>query len=265
MANLDVAFAQFGAQYPRPKLHPNGVPTGHADDWEGLCAAFCNRFIVYVNGSAPTHGDITTAWSVALNSGPLDLNPATAGPGSQHFWSQRYVSSGKPGHVATELSGHRLGMASAYCDSYIPGSVHLGYSTVATYNARRGNVLEYKGHTRNYAGAVINATGTAGGDENPLENDLDATQAAQLSTVAYEIDQLFKAVLGIDASGAPVALDKNYNLGQSLRQSIWEGRQGIQQLIDHPTSSESIDFTPILTAIKAVPADMLASLGLTRI
>lgn len=76
-------------------------------------------------------------------------------------------------------------------------------------------------------------TTTAGMGTSPLEDDLDATQA-------YQLDQVFKALLGVDAAGNPVKLDPSVNLGQSIRQSIWEARKGVQRLIDSPVGVESL-------------------------
>ena len=78
---------------------------------------------------------------------------------------------------------------------------------------------------------------------------------------AFMVEQLFAATLGLDpsdpAAAKPITVDPRYNLGQSIRQSVWVLRQAVQALLDRkPVAGGGVALTAAdLAAIDALDDD----------
>lgn len=77
---------------------------------------------------------------------------------------------------------------------------------------------------RDYYGSSTPAGGGTDGIEDDMFDDNDR----------YMLQQVMAVLLGKNAAGAEVALDKNVNWGQPVIIGIQEARKGVQHLIDHP-------------------------------
>lgn len=165
-------------------------PTRDGRSWAGWCESFVWR-------AGGFDRSFHNAMAAGDASGWLNPDAGSAPRGAIHYWA----GVGGDGHVAFELGGGLLLMASeGVTTSY---GTAIGTISFRDY-ARKG--IPYRGWSmRHGTQTLASSSATAGNGSTPLENDLDAFQANQLTNI---YNAIFK--------GGPSMPDGTKSLGQSL-------------------------------------------------
>lgn len=150
----------FAATYPTPASHPNGGD----GSWDQDCGRVMFRFGEWLGWVTPPRGDLTSAWRVALQSGPLNTDPAAAPVGAYHYFD---IGGPENGHVMQQMDNNTLtfqGSAGVWEDV----GVDIGFGSVAAYLEYRPTAV-YLGWSRDYAGGVpIIPAAPAAVDQSPI-------------------------------------------------------------------------------------------------
>ncbi len=220
-ANWGAGFRQVDA------AHPNGH-NGHdihgheAGTW---IPAVMPGVVVY-KGYDPTYGNVVT-----VRSGDVRL-----------YYCHQLNDAGLD--VGTEVDFF-AGVGPLGSTGYSTGPhLHLGASLSADRPALYRGLVDPKPY-------IQAALRQAGGTQPAVSGEEEFDMLTE--TQAYQLDQVYKALLGVDAAGKPVALNPGVNFGQSLMVGIQKTREGVQRLIDHP-----IDIDDLAAAIvEKLPAGTL--------
>jgi hypothetical protein len=185
MTGLEAQARAFAARYPTPAASPSPSTD---ETYDQNCGIAMYQFGSWLGWRTPPVGDISSAYRVAMASGPLDRDPTTARPGDWHFWD---IAGPSNGHVAMQMDDNSLvfmGSAGVWEDI----GVDIGFSSVAAYAAYRPWAV-YLGHADNYAGGTIDAarfrsSTTAGDDRTTIEGeDIMATLDQLREVIAAEL------------------------------------------------------------------------------
>lgn len=146
----------FARRYPTPASHPNGGD----GSWDQDCGRFCFRFADWLGWRTWPRGDVSSAYRVAMASGPLNGDPAAAGRHMRqtgrmvwHFWD---IAGPDNGHVAAGVDENTLvamGSAGVWEDL----GADIGFSSVAAYGEYRPHA-RYLGWADNYAGGTVDVS-----------------------------------------------------------------------------------------------------------
>jgi len=135
-------------------------PTRDGGSWAGWCASFVFR----AGGFERFYGNAMAAGDA---SGPLNPDPSKAGRGAIHYWA----GVGGDGHVAFEMGGGLLLMASAGVSNY---GTALGTITFTDY-ALKG--IPYRGWSYRWGAETLDLSGTAGLPTTPIVTRKESTVA----------------------------------------------------------------------------------------
>lgn len=160
--NPEAEARAFAARYPTPASHPYGGD----GDWDQDCGRVMFRFAEWLGWQTHPAGDISSAYRVAMASGPLHPDPHAAPPLAWHFWD---IGGPANGHVAQQIDDNTLvfmGSDAVWEDL----GVGIGFSSVAAYHDYRPWAV-YLGWATNYAGGTLDTSGLAGLDPTPIERE----------------------------------------------------------------------------------------------
>lgn len=275
----------------RRNSYPSG-PLYNDGDWEGGCAAF--RYVVA--GYPDYYPSAYAAYLAAKKIGKLDLNPGSARPGEEHYWSGVKVRGVEQGHVAGETGGNILLMAS---DGVTTNFGHnSGLVAKSTYE-RAHPWLTYLGHAPRFGKWPAVVTSTAALGSHPLDStapplvkgsdDMELYGSTAPSTVPAKYLALNSGLvpgkpiyMWLPSGGLPrVTQDQTLVSRMSQQQFNQASAAGIvqiswgwfdqlfdQQTAAYGTSSPAgagvVDLSPLLAKLDEVTAAVLAPETVTK-
>ena len=156
-----------------------------AATWDQMCGSLMFRFNSWRGWTRTPMRDISSAYRVAVGSGPLSTDFSRAPVGAWHYFD---IAGPGNGHVMQDARGGGLVcLSTGYALSESLGNA-IGFQSVPGYVSAKG--ARYMGWATNYAGGTISTAGLAGGGGTIIEEFLMALTDAQQA-------ELYTAVMNL--------------------------------------------------------------------
>jgi len=211
-------------------------PQRDGESWAGMCESFVWR-------AGGFNGSFNTALLAGTASKPLNPNWGSAPRGAIHYWAGVWIDDVECGHVAFELGGGTLLMASSRTSNYgtALGTIHFTDYNLPNY---RGWSIYHGKET------LAGISSTAGNGYTHLEEDMaeeaSVQEAIRIGNVTYGLQlQVLAKLATIEAEQADDATEASVQEAVRVSNETWKLTG---QVLAKP--STAIDTTKLIAALK---------------